>query len=330
MAKVSIIIPVYNVERYLPRCLDSVINQTYGDIEILCVNDGSTDNSGKILAKYQKLDSRIKIINRENGGLSVARNTALDCVTGDYILFVDSDDYVSSLLVEKSLENALKNDCDVVFFDYMSGSPDYSDAISFSTEDYLQYENKPFSIDSMEAESYKIIPCTTWSKLYKTSFLKDNNIKFVENLYYEDFPFWAEVYTKAKRMTYLPIPLYYYNTGRKSSIMHQMGEKTFDAIVVYDKVIQIIKSGGYWEKYKVPVNLLMAINASYKFEQILPEYRLRFYNELKRFCYDIDYSAYENDKYSNFEKDKMRNFCCLKTADYDTFCRIMGVDDEKA
>jgi len=329
MSKVSIIIPIYNVEKYLSRCLDSVINQTHKDIEILCVNDGSTDSSEKILGQYQKLDSRIKIINQENGGLSVARNTGLDYVTGDYILFVDSDDYISSVLVEKSLGNALKNNSKVVFFDYMSGRLDYSDAISFSTKDYFQYENKTFSIDTMDAKSYKIIPCAVWSKLYKTSFLKDNNIRFVENLYYEDFPFWAEVYTKAKRMTYLPIPLYYYNTERKNSIMHHTGEKSFDAIISYDKVIQILKTSGYWEKCKDSVNLLIATSALAKFEQILPEYRLRFYNELKRFSEEVDYTTYDNDLYKNYEKDNMKKFVSLKTSDYDKFCRIMGVENGK-
>ncbi len=329
MTKVSIIIPVYNVELYLSRCLDSIINQSYKDIEIFCVNDGSTDNSGRILEQYRKLDSRIKILNQENKGLSAARNIAMEHITGEYVLFVDSDDYVSSWLVEKTLNNALKNSSDVVLFDYMSGNLDYTDSIEFSNNNYVKYENSTFSIESMNADSYKLIPVSTWSKLYKTQFLKENNIKFIENCYYEDFPFWAEVYVNAKRISYQPEPLYYYNTGRNSSIMKQSGEKTFDAIIIYNKVIQTLKSFGYWEKYKIYVNLLLATDALKKFERIAPEFRMKFFNELKVFCENIEPQKYESSEFIDFEKDIMRKFSCLKTADYNVFCSIMGVNDGK-
>ena len=115
MYKVSIIIPVYNVEQYLAQCLDSVINQTYKNIEIICVNDCSLDNSFKILDEYSKNDKRIKIINRENnGGLSAARNTGLDNASGKYIYFLDSDDWIDLDYIEKMLNAAIKNEVEVV------------------------------------------------------------------------------------------------------------------------------------------------------------------------------------------------------------------------
>ena len=100
MSKISVIVPVYNVEKFIKRCLDSIINQTMRDLEIILVNDGSTDNSGKICDEYAQLDNRITVIHKENGGLSSARNTGLDVATGEWIAFVDSDDYIEKNMYE--------------------------------------------------------------------------------------------------------------------------------------------------------------------------------------------------------------------------------------
>ncbi len=119
MPKVSIIIPVYNVEKYLQRCLDSVVNQTLKDIEIICVNDGSTDNSAIILEEFSKKDERIKIVNQKNGGLSRARNTGLEHSNGDYIGFLDSDDWIDLDYYEKLHDAAERNNCDIAFADFI-------------------------------------------------------------------------------------------------------------------------------------------------------------------------------------------------------------------
>ena len=113
MAKISVVVPVYNVEAYLERCLDSLINQTLSDIEIICVNDGSTDSSPEKLEEFAKKDSRIKIINQENGGLSAARNTGIEAATGEYIGFVDSDDYVDLDFYEKLYNAATSHNADI-------------------------------------------------------------------------------------------------------------------------------------------------------------------------------------------------------------------------
>ncbi|MBR3628081.1 MAG: glycosyltransferase family 2 protein [Elusimicrobia bacterium] len=115
MPKISVIVPTYNVEKYLSQCLDSILNQTFKDFECICINDGSTDNSLSILQKYASKDNRIKIINQENKGLSGARNAALKIVTGKYITFVDSDDFVSSDYLEKLINLAEKENSDIVY-----------------------------------------------------------------------------------------------------------------------------------------------------------------------------------------------------------------------
>lgn len=111
--KISIIVPVYNVEKYLSKCLNSLINQTLAELEILCVNDGSTDNSAKILADFAKMDSRIKVFFQENSGQSAARNLAIERATGEYLGFVDSDDWVDLDYFEKLYNTAKKYDCDI-------------------------------------------------------------------------------------------------------------------------------------------------------------------------------------------------------------------------
>ena len=116
MPKISVIIPVYKVEQYLPECLDSIINQTYKNLEIICIDDGSPDNSGKILDEYASKDNRIRVIHKENGGISSARNAGLDIATGDWISFVDSDDWLDINTYEKLLSSADEANTDIVMF----------------------------------------------------------------------------------------------------------------------------------------------------------------------------------------------------------------------
>uniref|UniRef100_UPI003864C4B3 glycosyltransferase family 2 protein n=1 Tax=Methanobrevibacter sp. TaxID=66852 RepID=UPI003864C4B3 len=118
MCDVSVIIPVYNVEKYLKECLDSVCNQTLANIEIICVNDGSTDNSLAILNEYAQKDGRIKIISQENQGLGAARNRGLEDASADYVYFLDSDDYIELTTLEKLFNNAVSNSSDVVLFKF--------------------------------------------------------------------------------------------------------------------------------------------------------------------------------------------------------------------
>ena len=160
MNKCSIIIPVYNVEKYLPKCLDSIVNQTYKNIEIICINDGSTDNSLKILEEYAQKDERIKIINQENQGVSVARNVGIDNATGDYILFVDSDDWIDRDTC-KILKIELENE--------------YYDLIIFNHSVVTKKSTRPTKYIGGNKFAF-------WAACYKTSIIKNNNIKFPKNI----------------------------------------------------------------------------------------------------------------------------------------------------
>ncbi len=319
MAEVSIIIPVYNVEKFLARCLETVIIQTFKDIEIICVNDGTTDCSLKILEQYAKLDNRIKIINKENGGLSSARNAGVREATGKYLLFVDSDDWISSVTVEKLYNNAEKNNADVVVFNYLMGDSQLKDVRPIVIMEYKDmYKDNPFNIDNMSELSYKEIPVTTWCKFYRTDLVKDN-ILFYEDMIYEDVPFWADVYVRAKRITYLPEFLYYYRTGRSDQITSFSDKRIFDIIKGYQRVQTTLEHFNYWEKYKHAVQLLMMMDLMMKLRMIEPQYRQELFNTYKSLPVEIDFDYYKTQKLLSFEEAGVMLYKKLLDLSYDEF-----------
>lgn len=172
MSKISIIIPVYNVEKYLSKCLDSVINQTYKDIEIICINDGSTDNSFGILEDYAQKDIRIKIINKKNEGVSIARNIGINQSNGEYIIFLDSDDWIESNTCELSIDCIKKHDADICCF-----------GINEIVKDNInirEWESPALKKEILQLEDKKILMVNACGKLFKRSFLLNNNISFPE------------------------------------------------------------------------------------------------------------------------------------------------------
>lgn len=176
--KVSIIVPVYNVEKYLKKCLNSLINQTLIDIEIICVNDGSTDNSEKILQQFAKQDSRVKILSQQNKGQSVARNVAIENATGDYLGFVDSDDWVDLDYFEKLYNRAKEFECDIACAGFKRCGK-FINSIRKSYKDVKIYTdiNEKVIVDKLPKHNY------LWNKIYK----RDKwNIKFPENKIFED------------------------------------------------------------------------------------------------------------------------------------------------
>lgn len=327
MAEVSIIVPVYNVEKYLARCLDSITSQTFPDIEIVCINDGSTDRSADILKHYAKFDKRIAIITKPNGGLSSARNAGLEVVTGKYIMFVDSDDWIFPEAVEKLYDNAEKNNSDMVLFDYMTGDvmPKKKIAIDVLRNDYV---NNPFNFASMNPLLLKEFPVSACFRFYRSDLIK-NKIPFVEGLIYEDVPFMFEVFATAKRITHLPEALYFYFQGRDDNIMSDNGHRMFDIIKVMDLSEGILKKYGYFEKYKQVFNLFAILNFTNRFYLIAPEYKEEMFNKLRQNRMDIDYDYYlsgggGNPQFSQIEKLQVKQFQLMQEPDM-TFERFIKI-----
>ncbi len=211
MPKVSVVIPVYNTEKFLARCLNSVLSQSVSDIEVICINDGSTDNSLKILEEYAAKDKRIKVINQENKGQAVARNCGLKSIQGDYVFFIDSDDFIHQQTLEILLTIAEKTGCAVVATEE---TKKYGGDKSYNIDD-LQFtvHQKPVEhILTTSIASSSVI----WNKLYKAELVK--NRPFIEGIYFEDWPWVTCLFAKIDKYASVPYALNGYNTENSSTM----------------------------------------------------------------------------------------------------------------
>lgn len=214
MTKISVIVPVYNTEKYLSQCLESLINQTLKDIEIICVNDASKDSSLDVIKEYSKKDSRIKFINFENNkGVSAARNAGLDIATGEFVFFIDSDDWISENYLEDIRNVMDEADSDLVF---------NRNVISYQDGKFYPYNFQQGQLDIPD-NSYVDPPsqahnvfCGPCSKLYKHKFIKENNLKFPEGYVYEDIFFHYAVFAYAKNVYFYNGEKYFYRKTENS------------------------------------------------------------------------------------------------------------------
>lgn len=256
MAKVSVIVPVYNVEKYLKRCLDSLINQTLSDIDIICINDGSKDSSLQILEQYAQKDSRIVIYNQENSGLSVARNTGLEHASGEYIGFVDSDDWVDLDFYEKLYNSAKNNNADIAVADFIREHPNKKPKrLKLKEEKIYTTPEDKFMICKVHREG------CVWNKIYRTEFIKSINLKFVPKMYYEDRDFTIRSLYFSKKLVTTPNTYYRYFVNPKS-IVNKKRNNIQDEhyILVRQQVLQFIKE----HNIKVPDGLYKAEIYRYK------------------------------------------------------------------
>jgi glycosyltransferase involved in cell wall biosynthesis len=192
MAKVSIVIPVYNVEKYLRECLDSILNQSLRDIEVICVDDGSKDNSLKILEEYSQKDSRLSVIIQKNQGAGAARNIGLERATGEYVLFFDSDDYILEGALEKLYNHAQSKNADITIcrsFKCFEQEKDLQE-ISYSVKTKLLDGKTDFSPKDIADNIYQFCVGWPWDKLYKLSFVKENKLEF-QNLRHSNDTFFV-------------------------------------------------------------------------------------------------------------------------------------------
>lgn len=215
MPKVSVLVPVYNVEKYLPECLDSLINQTLKDIEIICINDGSTDSCPKILNEYASKDSRIKVINKENSGYGHSMNMGLDAAEGDYIGILESDDFADTNMFEDLYNLALESDADVVKSDW------YNYYTKNNGNHKIGWVSGFDSRNTMNARDNKklLIAASIWSCLYKKDFLKKNEIRFLESpgASYQDTSFSLKAMMTAEKIKLTPEAYVHYRQDNLSA-----------------------------------------------------------------------------------------------------------------
>lgn len=228
---VSVIIPIYNVEKYLDRCVQSVVKQTYKNLEIILVDDGSPDNCPELCDEWKKADSRIKVIHKKNGGLSDARNAGLDIATGEYIAFVDSDDYVHPQYIEILYYIAKKEDADVVSCEFKKVSQDEE-----THECYEEIRKDDINIKEYTEITDKVIGVVAWNKLYKRGLFE--KIRFPIGRLHEDNGIWWKVVFYAKKIVPTSEKLYYYIDNPMSIMRQNFSIKHLDlGEVLYDEYL---------------------------------------------------------------------------------------------
>lgn len=240
MTKISVIVPCYNVENYLEKCLTSLLNQTLKDIEIIVVNDGSTDDTQKIIDRFSSEYENIKAFIKPNGGLSDARNFGLNYVSGEYISFIDSDDYIREDMLELMYNKAKKNKLHIVVCDFINK---YSDGTENRMKSNLHYSDD-------DVKNYIISSPTACLRIYKKEIF--DNIRFKKGIFYEDLFLTPSLVLKTKKIGFVEEGLYYY-LQRDGSIMRQnnFSEKLLD---IFD-VLQENKNNLYKE-YPLEVEYL--------------------------------------------------------------------------
>ncbi|WP_296853930.1 glycosyltransferase [uncultured Methanobrevibacter sp.] len=300
----SVIIPVYNVENYLNECLDSVTSQTLEDMEIICIDDGSTDNSPDILKEYSKKDKRIKIITKENGGQATARNLGIKEAQGEYIAFVDSDDFIEPTMFEKLYTKAKDNNLDIAMCKiatYDNQTEEIKDNVWY----YMLGVFRDFEKDIFNHKDTKEFTChiavTPYNKIYKTTLLKENNILFPEGLIFEDEKFFYDTYLRAKRVSIVDEFLYYYRINRKGSTVDTIKDNDFSDIVPISKLIrETFKETDNYEDYKILLSNRFIHLQLARFTQTSQKYKETFFNLLKS---DLEEVLADRTIYDNLESD---------------------------
>lgn len=241
MTKLSIIVPVYNVEKYLPKCLGSLIKQTLKDIEIICVNDGSMDNSLAILKEFASKDSRIRIIDNQHQGVAKTRNTGIEQSTGEYIGFVDSDDYIDIDFFEKLYNSATKSNSDIAIASILK----HKNFFNIYNAKYTKEETAITIQDKIKlCEDKKHFFFYAWNKIYHSGFIKENNIKFSEGQIYEDVMFAIKALYYSNKIISVYGTKYHYIEHENSLTKYKdkTGEKEHDLIKAYSELQEFCNS----------------------------------------------------------------------------------------
>ena len=237
MPKVSVIVPIYNVEKYLEKCINSLLSQTLEDIQIILVNDGSKDNSGNIAKEYEKNNKdRVIYVEKENGGLSDARNYGIKYATGDFIAFLDSDDYIEKNAYEEMYNKAIEENADYIECDFIWEFPN-----KIRVDKQYPYKNKK--------EMLSFVRVVAWNKLIKRQLITDNNLEFPKGLRYEDIEFTYKLIPFVNKFVYVDKPFIHY-VQREGSIANVQNERTAEIFTVLDNVIEFYKKNNIYEKYR--------------------------------------------------------------------------------
>lgn len=300
MIKVSIIVPVYNTSIYLKKCIDSLVNQTLKEIQIICIDDGSTDDSLSILEEYKKqYPSKIEVFSKKNGGQGAARNYALQYVKGKYISFVDSDDWIDLETYEKAFKIAEKSQSDIVFWD-----------LEWVYEDGKHFVHNTFSNvkKNLDEISYMLSDPSPCNKMIKSSIFLKNNIRFPEHCWYEDMAVIPSLVKYVNRMEYIEEPFYKYRQRSNSTMQQEKyNPKLKDIILAINYLNDQMKDSGYIDEMEYLYIFQVLYFASFRFM------KFRKFEDIRE-CYHALVEKYPNWKENKYYKEKpylFRLYCEL-------------------
>lgn len=265
---ISIIVPIYNSEKYLDRCIQSILSQTYKDFELLLIDDGSTDSSRYICEKYAKDDNRVRVVHKVNGGVSSARNLGIDLSQGEWLTFVDSDDWVDEGFLQKRYELAIRENADISYCD-----------VKYVFETYEMYCHT--ANGNCLPESYVnnwILSRTTYSYilLVRKSLFENNKLRFLEGIRFcEDFNLIIKLVSYARKIVKVDEALYYYNKQNENSAMHNLSLFRDDLKIVYSDLINDFKRRNCYDDYKemlswcvLEYKLVSIVNSEHCFSEL--------------------------------------------------------------
>ena len=248
MPLISIIVPVYNVEKYVRECLESIKKQSYRNIEVLMVNDESTDKSPEICKEYEKKDKRFKLYNKKNGGLSDARNYGLGKMRGEYVCFVDSDDIISTRLVEFLLIACLQKDSQISFCRYRRFIDEVNDDVAVLPGKIGEIKKQQFLLNTYYQLDKELYAVSAWAKLYNAAIFKD--IRYRKDILYEDFDIIDEAVNGVEELSFVDVVLYFYRNNNTGITRGKYSEKHNDVIRICNRLL---------EKYKNDTKMFRAL-----------------------------------------------------------------------
>ena len=308
---VSIIIAAYNVEKYIGRCLKSVINQTYENIEVIVVNDGSTDNTLEEILKIQNLDNRIKVCNQKNLGVMSARKNGFNNATKKYVLFVDGDDWLDEEAIEKLYNKAENSNSEIVCYKFIYINEVGDMRKSHLVGDFITF-NKLTAYDFFKKIMLSEIIPSIWSKMIKREFIIQNNVEFLNNLKYaEDLAFSCELGVYKPRVSMLDEHLYYY-FQRSDSVTKQVDERIFDIDKAVLTIKDILIKNNIFNLFKYEFEYLCFIQNFYEMMRIFTDFKCEYNKKIYKNWKKYNIKVFKNKFIINkFRKLSIGYLICL-------------------
>lgn len=318
MPKITVVMPAYNSERYIEKAIESVLSQGFSDFELIVVNDGSSDNTPNIISRFN--DSRIRIISQENRGPGASRNNALKIASGDYVMFLDSDDWYCPDALETAYDEITSRDCDISIFQIIK-----YDGNGYSQNSWFNLDNFPESFEGRPFNPHECgdflfdISVSACQKIFRRDFLDSIDARFPEGIYFEDMPFFFYTFLKADSVSIIKRHLYV-RQKHEGSITESVDSKFLDTVEAGRILMDIFTENGWYDMYMFDLLAFKVNGPRYALMGIEEKYKKELYRLIKKDYEEIKTSEYYSDYLENLGPVK-RKFLCdiIRSNDYEEF-----------